>query len=58
MATKIGRDPTQSEVFLRTHTRKKDRGQFVDARFEQHMEAHKAEMKLLEDERTARIAIG
>ncbi|MED6160560.1 hypothetical protein PIB30_052499 [Stylosanthes scabra] len=54
----IGRDPTQSEVFLRTHTKKKDRGQFVYSRSEQHMELHKAEMKRLEDERVARIAAG
>ncbi|MED6159553.1 hypothetical protein PIB30_043265 [Stylosanthes scabra] len=51
----------QSEVFLRTHTKKKDRGQYVDERSE-HMivntELHKAEMKRLEDEQAARIAAG
>ncbi|MED6196332.1 hypothetical protein PIB30_046507 [Stylosanthes scabra] len=58
MVTEIGRARTQSEVFVRTHTKKKDRGQFVDTRSEQFMEAHKAEMKRLEDERAARIAAG
>ncbi|MED6150306.1 hypothetical protein PIB30_071112 [Stylosanthes scabra] len=42
----------RSEVFLRTHTRKKDRGQFVDERSEQQI------IKCLEDERAARIAAG
>ncbi|MED6221600.1 hypothetical protein PIB30_056353 [Stylosanthes scabra] len=45
MAIELGREPTQSEVFVRTHTKKKIR-------------AHKAEMKRLEDECTARIAAG
>ncbi|MED6185901.1 hypothetical protein PIB30_061569 [Stylosanthes scabra] len=56
MATELGRVPLQSEVFLRTHTRKKDRGQFVDERSEQQIEQHKAEIKRLEDKRAARIA--
>ncbi|MED6115567.1 hypothetical protein PIB30_091874, partial [Stylosanthes scabra] len=57
-ATELGRVPSQSEVFLRTHTRKKDRGQFVDERSEQQIEQHKAEIKHLEDELAARIAAG
>ncbi|MED6120669.1 hypothetical protein PIB30_022951, partial [Stylosanthes scabra] len=36
-----------SEVFLWTHTKKKDRGQFVDERSEQRMELYKAEMNAL-----------
>ncbi|MED6183990.1 hypothetical protein PIB30_043021 [Stylosanthes scabra] len=44
-----------SEVILRTHTRKNDRGQFVDERSKQQIEQHKAEIKRLEDERAARI---
>ncbi|MED6133679.1 hypothetical protein PIB30_030318 [Stylosanthes scabra] len=58
MATELGRVPSQSEVFLQTHTRKKDRGQFVDERSEQQIEQHKVEIKRLEDERPARIAAG
>ncbi|MED6174456.1 hypothetical protein PIB30_069182 [Stylosanthes scabra] len=57
-ATELGRVPSQSEVFLRTHTRKKDHGQFVDEWSEQQIEQHKAEIKRLEDERAARIAAG
>ncbi|MED6160836.1 hypothetical protein PIB30_055037 [Stylosanthes scabra] len=55
MAAEIGRVPSQSEVFMRIHTRKKDRGQFVDECSEQQIELHKAEMKRFEDERAARI---
>ncbi|MED6115595.1 hypothetical protein PIB30_092153 [Stylosanthes scabra] len=55
-ATELGSVPSQSEVFLRTHTRKKDRGQFVNERSEQQIEQYKAEIKRLEDERAARIA--
>ncbi|MED6139656.1 hypothetical protein PIB30_085880 [Stylosanthes scabra] len=58
MAAELGHVPSQSEVFLRTHTRKKDRGKFVDARSEKQIEHHKAEIKRLEDERAARIATG
>ncbi|MED6164046.1 hypothetical protein PIB30_085896 [Stylosanthes scabra] len=50
--------PSQSEVFLWTYTRKKDRGQFVDEQSEQQIEQHKADVKYLEDERAARIATG
>ncbi|MED6108981.1 hypothetical protein PIB30_029206 [Stylosanthes scabra] len=55
-AIELGRPPTQSEVFVRTHTKKKDQGQFVDTRSEQFVEAVKVEVKRLEDERDARIA--
>ncbi|MED6204283.1 hypothetical protein PIB30_007754 [Stylosanthes scabra] len=54
----LGRAPTQSEEFVRTHTKKKDQGQFVDTRSKQFVEAVKAKMKRLEDERAARIAAG
>ncbi|MED6119573.1 hypothetical protein PIB30_013007 [Stylosanthes scabra] len=57
MAIELEREPTQSEVFLRTHAKKKDQGQFVDDRSEQFI-AHKTKMKRLEDERAARIAEG
>ncbi|MED6210545.1 hypothetical protein PIB30_065074 [Stylosanthes scabra] len=50
MAIELGRPPTQSEVFVRTHTKKKDQGQYVDTRSEQFV-AVKAEVKRLEDER-------
>ncbi|MED6198649.1 hypothetical protein PIB30_068467 [Stylosanthes scabra] len=52
MAIELGRPPTQSEVFVRTHTKKKDQGQYVDTRSEQFV------VKRLEDERDARIAAG
>ncbi|MED6194232.1 hypothetical protein PIB30_026492 [Stylosanthes scabra] len=55
---KLGRPPTQSEVFVRTHTKKKDQGQYVDTRSEQFVEAVKAEVKCPEDERHARIGVG
>ncbi|MED6187551.1 hypothetical protein PIB30_077558 [Stylosanthes scabra] len=58
MAVEIGCESTQSEVFVRTHTKKKDRGQYVDDRSEQMIELYKAEVKRLEDEREARIAAG
>ncbi|MED6125211.1 hypothetical protein PIB30_066523 [Stylosanthes scabra] len=58
MAIELGRPPTQSEVFVRTHTKKKDQGQYVDTRSEEFVEAVKAEVKRLEDERDARIATG
>ncbi|MED6149750.1 hypothetical protein PIB30_065575 [Stylosanthes scabra] len=58
MAIELGRPPTQSEVFMRTHTKKKDQGQYVDTRSEQFVEVVKAEVKRLEDERDARIAAG
>ncbi|MED6156385.1 hypothetical protein PIB30_013876 [Stylosanthes scabra] len=48
----------QSEVFVRTHTKKKDQGQYVNTRSEQFVEAVKAEVKRLEDERDARIVAG
>ncbi|MED6187708.1 hypothetical protein PIB30_064189 [Stylosanthes scabra] len=57
VAIELGRIPSQSEVFLRTHTRKKDRGQFVNERSEQQIEQHKAEIKRLEDERAAHIVM-
>ncbi|MED6196686.1 hypothetical protein PIB30_049686 [Stylosanthes scabra] len=47
MAIELGRPPTQSEVFVQTHTKKK-----------KIREAVKAEVKRLEDERDARIAAG
>ncbi|MED6134731.1 hypothetical protein PIB30_039733 [Stylosanthes scabra] len=58
MAIELGRPPTQSEVFVRTYTKKKDQGQYVDTRSEQFVEAVKAEVKRLEDERDAGIAAG
>ncbi|MED6175847.1 hypothetical protein PIB30_082154 [Stylosanthes scabra] len=58
MAIELWSTPTQSEVFVRTHTKKKDQGQFVDTCSKQFMEAVKAEMKCLEDERAAHIAAG
>ncbi|MED6127804.1 hypothetical protein PIB30_091647 [Stylosanthes scabra] len=57
MAIELGRPPTQSEVFVQTHTKKKDQGQYVDTRSEQFV-AVKDEVKRLEDERDARIAAG
>ncbi|MED6210699.1 hypothetical protein PIB30_066599 [Stylosanthes scabra] len=58
MATELGHVLSQSEVFLQTHTRKKDRGQFVDERSEQQIEQHKADIKRVEDERAVGIAAG
>ncbi|MED6225960.1 hypothetical protein PIB30_098634, partial [Stylosanthes scabra] len=54
MAAELGRVPSESEVFMWTHTRKKDRGQFVDERSEQQIEQHKAEIKRIDDECTFR----
>ncbi|MED6151258.1 hypothetical protein PIB30_080806 [Stylosanthes scabra] len=52
----LGRTPTQSEVFMRTHTKKKDRGQWVDRRAEDTNQQYEEEIKRLEEERAALIA--
>ncbi|MED6113974.1 hypothetical protein PIB30_075789 [Stylosanthes scabra] len=53
----LGRTPTQSEVFVRTHTRKNDR-LWVDKRSEDVNDAFLAELKRLQDERQAIIDAG
>ncbi|MED6166940.1 hypothetical protein PIB30_114300, partial [Stylosanthes scabra] len=50
-AVELGRTPTQSEVFARTHTRKEDR-EWVDKR------ASDVNLKRLQDERQAAIDAG
>ncbi|MED6206342.1 hypothetical protein PIB30_025887 [Stylosanthes scabra] len=47
MAIELGRPPTQSEVFVRTHTKKKDQGQYVDARFEQFVRQSRLRLSAL-----------
>ncbi|MED6114562.1 hypothetical protein PIB30_081500 [Stylosanthes scabra] len=49
-ALELGRTPTQSEVFARTHTRKEDR-EWVDKRSSDVNDAYEAELKRLQDER-------
>ncbi|MED6174170.1 hypothetical protein PIB30_066469 [Stylosanthes scabra] len=58
MLEELGRTPTQSEVFTRTHTKKKDRGQWVDRRAEEANQQYEEELKRLEEERAALIAAG
>ncbi|MED6139373.1 hypothetical protein PIB30_083231 [Stylosanthes scabra] len=47
-----------SEVFTRTHTKKKDRGQWVDRRAEEANQQYEEELKQHEEERAALIAAG
>ncbi|MED6186896.1 hypothetical protein PIB30_071054 [Stylosanthes scabra] len=57
VALELGRTPTQSEVFARTHTRKEDR----DVTGTNHIlfqDAYDAELKRLQDERQAIIDAG
>ncbi|MED6119364.1 hypothetical protein PIB30_011167 [Stylosanthes scabra] len=54
---KLGRTPTQSEVFARTHTQKEDR-EWVDKRSADVNDAYDAELKRLQDERQAIIDAG
>ncbi|MED6138536.1 hypothetical protein PIB30_075095 [Stylosanthes scabra] len=58
MTKEIGHGPTQREVFVRTNTKKKDRGKWVDKRSENYHELHRAEVKHLEEERDAVIVTG
>ncbi|MED6149818.1 hypothetical protein PIB30_066268 [Stylosanthes scabra] len=58
MLEELGCTPTQSEVFTRTHTKKKDRGQWVDWRAEEANQQYEEELKRLEEERAALIAVG
>ncbi|MED6116306.1 hypothetical protein PIB30_099060, partial [Stylosanthes scabra] len=44
-----------SEVFTRTHTKKKDRGQWVDKHAEDTNQQYEEEIKRLEEERAALI---
>ncbi|MED6154619.1 hypothetical protein PIB30_114340, partial [Stylosanthes scabra] len=53
----LGRTPTHSEVFARTHTRKEDRS-WVDKRAEDVNEAFLAELNRLQAERQALIEAG
>ncbi|MED6191056.1 hypothetical protein PIB30_112262, partial [Stylosanthes scabra] len=53
----LGRTPTHSEVFARTHTRKEDRS-WVDKRAEDVNEAFIAELNRLQAERQALIEAG
>ncbi|MED6187829.1 hypothetical protein PIB30_080213 [Stylosanthes scabra] len=57
MALELGRTPTQSEVFARTHTRKEDR-EWVHKRSSDVNDAYEAELKRLQDERQAAIDAG
>ncbi|MED6114141.1 hypothetical protein PIB30_077450 [Stylosanthes scabra] len=57
MALELGRTPTQSEVFARTHTQKEDR-EWVDKRSSDVNDAYEAELKRLQDERQAAIDAG
>ncbi|MED6141607.1 hypothetical protein PIB30_105132 [Stylosanthes scabra] len=54
MALELGRTPSQSELFARTHTRKEDR-EWVDKRSSDVNDAYEAELKRLQDERQAAI---
>ncbi|MED6185441.1 hypothetical protein PIB30_057102 [Stylosanthes scabra] len=54
----LGCTPTQSEVFTRTHKKKKDRGQWVDKRVEDTNQLYEEGIKRLEVERVALIAAG
>ncbi|MED6129004.1 hypothetical protein PIB30_103504, partial [Stylosanthes scabra] len=53
-AVELGRTPTHSEVFARTHTRREDR-EWVDKRSSDVNDAYEAELKRLQDERQAAI---
>ncbi|MED6218555.1 hypothetical protein PIB30_027768 [Stylosanthes scabra] len=53
-ALELGRTPTQSEVFARTHTQKEDR-EWVDKRSSDVNDAYEAELKRLQDERRTAI---
>ncbi|MED6122483.1 hypothetical protein PIB30_040213 [Stylosanthes scabra] len=55
MLEELGRTPTQSEVLTRTHTKKKDRSQWVDRRAEEANQQYEEELKRLEEERAALI---
>ncbi|MED6106985.1 hypothetical protein PIB30_009833 [Stylosanthes scabra] len=57
MALELGRTPTQSEVFARTHRRKEDR-EWVGKRSSDVNDAYLAELKRLQDERQAAIDTG
>ncbi|MED6134609.1 hypothetical protein PIB30_038500 [Stylosanthes scabra] len=54
MALELGRTPTQSEVFARTHTRKED-WLWVDKQSEDANDAFLAELKRLQEGRQAII---
>ncbi|MED6213937.1 hypothetical protein PIB30_098274 [Stylosanthes scabra] len=47
-----------NEVFTRTHTKKKDRGQWVDKRADDTNQQYEEEIKRIEEERAALIAAG
>ncbi|MED6207590.1 hypothetical protein PIB30_037110 [Stylosanthes scabra] len=57
MTLELGRTPTQSEVFARTHTRKED-WSWVDKRSEDVNDVFIAELKRLQEERQAIIDAG
>ncbi|MED6118160.1 hypothetical protein PIB30_000142 [Stylosanthes scabra] len=57
MALELGRQPTQSEVFARTHTRKEDQD-WVDRRSHDVGVAYEEELKRLKTERQAIINAG
>ncbi|MED6175766.1 hypothetical protein PIB30_081430 [Stylosanthes scabra] len=57
-ADDLGHDPTQTELFEWTHTKKKDWGQWVDERPQNANDLFWAELKRLEEERAALILVG
>ncbi|MED6182439.1 hypothetical protein PIB30_028432 [Stylosanthes scabra] len=58
MTQELGRTPTHSEVFTRAHTKKKDRGQWVDKRAEDANQEYDDEIKRLEEQRAELISAG
>ncbi|MED6196194.1 hypothetical protein PIB30_045086 [Stylosanthes scabra] len=58
MTQELGRTPTQSEVFTRTHTKKKDRGQWVDKHAVDENQEYEDEIKWVKEQRAELISAG
>ncbi|MED6152402.1 hypothetical protein PIB30_091742 [Stylosanthes scabra] len=57
MESQLGRSPTQSEIFERTHTRKEDRNKWVDRRsLETDQILYKENLQKAEEERSTLIS--
>ncbi|MED6115428.1 hypothetical protein PIB30_090428 [Stylosanthes scabra] len=58
MESELGRPPTQSEIFERTHTRKEDRSKWVDHRSQETDILFKENLQKAEEERSVLISQG